>query len=841
MPHRSRPAIPDVYSAAMDALDASAVEARSHEVLADPLFFFPVRHHSPAAARHLRDTIRARKPAVVFIEAPSDLEDLVEFIVDKQTKPPIALFCSYRDDDNTLGLAGIESPAADIPFSMSVYFPMLPYSPEYVAMREARAIGAKVVFIDLPPRALVRSAAERGLSANTPSPADAPADKAPPPAPSLAEDPARAHERAGWEALALTSTFYQKLAETAGYRSFDACWDALFDGALRHEDAESFRRDMTYFCGALRATTPDAQMEADGTIAREAHMWSTIEATLAATGTPKERAIVVCGGFHVFLKRSAEPRREIPKGTVYKTVAPYSYVRVSSHTGYGAGNRAPLYYERLFGHSESDPKNAPVAAMVDHVVAVLARGRRDGESLSSADAISVTQHARMLASLRGRSAPILDDARDALIACCCKGAPEHEGRALLLAMGAVETGTSVGRVTPALGKLPLVHDFYKAIDDLDLGEFVAKDRKSTVQLDLRKPEDEKRSVLFHRLTQIGVPFATETAKATESTVFREVWSVWWSPKVESSLIESAILGDTIEGAALAKLDEELAHDAGASGAVAERLLKAVNMDLPGMVLRLQTAASDAIDADTRLASLGKALTHLVVLERQAIRRKLRKDLLDELIERCFGRACFAMPHAANVPVEEHAEVVEGVKSLAEVLLGEKGADLDRSLFVENARTTLHDSRHPRLQGALSGVLTEVRAQSPEDLAAALARFAKARPEEMVQCGDFLQGVMETSKVALILGAEALVRAMDTLLRAATWDQFLTMLPRTRGAFEAMHERGRVALGDRVAALYGLKDDDVAQVTRLTTSVDAAVKISEIDARVGEIMKEWDFA
>lgn len=832
----------------LDELDAQRIEARSHAVLAEPLHWFPVRHHSPAVARHVAATIKARRPKIIFIEAPSDASEMAKFIVDKKTKPPIALFSSYRDDDNALGLAGIESPAPDVPFKVSVYYPLLSYSPEYVAMREAASLGARVVFIDLPYRARVKSAAERGIEA-VPAGPDEEIGKAPDEDEAEEESAgddehhvAEHHaEPPGWEHLAVESAFYQKLAAAAGYRSFDECWDALFDVSLRHADTESFRRDMTYFCAAVRATTPRRRMELDGTLLREAHMWATITRTLAETKTPPEQAIVVCGGFHVFLEKSTEPSRALPPGTVYNTVAPYSYLRTSSDTGYGAGNRAPLYYERVFTHSEGDPANAPVAAMVDHVVSVLARGRKDGELLSSADAISVTQHARMLGSLRGRSAPILDDVRDALIACCCKGSPQHEGRYLLSAMSAVETGTAVGRVTPDLGKLPLVHDFYKWIDDLDLGEYIARDRKAKLVLKLQNPEDERKSVFLHRLVQIGIPFAQREIKDSAGTIFTEEWLVQWAPKVEAALIEEAIHGDSVESAALAKLDEELAQDAGAAGAVAERLLRAVNMDLPGMVLRLQAVAGTAIDADTRLASLGKALTHLVVLERQAARRRLRKDLLDDLIERCFGRACFAMPNAANVPAEEFDEVVSGVKSLAEVLLGEKGADLDRDLFIENARTTLADSKSPRLRGALSGVLTEIRAQSPEDLAADVARFARALPEEMVLCGDFLSGVMETSKTALMLGADSIVRAIDELLRAASWDQFLMLLPRTRGAFEAVHERSRVALGDRVASLYGLKDDDAAAVTKLETSVGAAVKLSEIDARVGEIMKDWDFA
>lgn len=841
----------------LSGLSEEGVRERAHAVLAEPLHWFPVRHHSPAVARHLAATIRARRPAIVFIEGPSDASDMVPHIVDRKTKPPVALFTSYRDDDNTLGLAGIESPAPDIPFKVAVYYPLLSYSPEYVAMKEAASIGAKVVFIDLPHRALVKSAAERGVGATAAEgapaevTAEAPAAGSTPAAGSNPlslsqgpEDPKVAeHHAAGpsWEALAVESTFYRKLAEAAGYRSFDECWDALFDVSLRHADAVSFRRDMTYFCAAVRATTPRERMVEDGTLLREAHMWSTIERTLRETGTPPENALVVCGGFHVFLEKSAEPRRALPAGTVYTTVSPYSYLRTSSHAGYGAGNRAPLYYERVFTHAQEDPANAPVAAMVDHVVSVLARGRKEGEALSSADAISVTQHARMLASLRGRSAPILDDVRDGLIACCCKGSVQNEGKYLLAAMEAVETGTAVGRVTPELGKLPLVHDFYRWLDDLDLGEYVARDRQARLTLKLQNAEDERRSVFFHRLAQIEIPFVKASAKDQANALFSEEWTLAWSPRVEAALIDNSLHGESVEAAALAKLDEELAREAGSAGAVAERLLRAVNMDLPGMVLRLQDAAGAAIDSDARLASLGKALTHLVVLERQAARRRLRKDLLDDLISRCFGRACFAMPNAANAPPEELPEVIAGVRSLGEVLLGEKGADLDRDLFVLNARTTLADSRNARLRGALSGILTEIRAQSPEDLAADVARFARALPEEMVLCGDFLSGVMETSKTALLLGADPIVRAIDELLRVASWEQFLTLLPRTRGAFEAVHDRSRVALGDRVASLYGLKDDDTAAVTRLETSVDTAAKLSEIDARVGQIMKDWSFA
>ena len=96
-------------------------------------------------------------------------------------------------------------------------------------------------------------------------------------------------------------------------------------------------------------------------------------------------AMVVCGGFHLFLDRDDETRPpESPSGTVYTTVVPYSFFQVSELSGYGAGNRAPQFYQTgwdLFRAGRSDD------LLAEHVVAVLKRARREGQSASSADSL----------------------------------------------------------------------------------------------------------------------------------------------------------------------------------------------------------------------------------------------------------------------------------------------------------------------------------------------------------------------------------------------------------------------------------------------------------------------
>src|SRR5262249_58073085 len=125
--------------------------------------------------------------------------------------------------------------------------------------------------------------------------------------------------------------------------------------------------------------------------------------------------------------------------------------------GCGAGTGPRQFYQRCF-----DPAAAGRAEDIamEHAIAVLRQMRKGGEPLSTADAIAITHHAGMLARLRGRGHATLDDIEDALVTCCCKGDPRDEGLKLRAAMDAAGIGTKVGRVTPRLGRLPIVNDFH---------------------------------------------------------------------------------------------------------------------------------------------------------------------------------------------------------------------------------------------------------------------------------------------------------------------------------------------------------------------------------------------
>lgn len=800
----------------LPGLDPEAVRAEVESVLREELHWLPVRHHSPSAARVVEHAIRKRRPRVVFIEGPAECTPLVRFVTDSRTRPPVALYSSYRDDDNVLGLAGIASPSEAIPARFAVWYPLVAYSPEYVAMKAAAAVGAEVELVDLPHSALIRPAAAEG------------SEPAAMPLPAAGLDP---------EHLLFESRFYQALADAAGFRNWSQAWDSLFELGPVSRDPEAFRRELATFCAAARATTSPERIAQDGTRERERHMMRKIREGLERRSLAPSEAVVVCGGFHLFLDREDEvPPPATPAGTVYTSLVPYSFFRISELSGYGAGNRAPQFYQSLW---ELGPDGDRDDLLARHAVAILKRARREGEAVSPADAISVAQHARMLAALRRRPSPILDDIHDAIVTCCCKGSLADRGRYLLRAIDAVDIGSRIGGVTPELGRLPLLNDFYAQLQALGLSEVVEQEKKLALKLDKREDLGRRQSALLHRLACLEVPLAelAEDGARSAGTIFREVWRLRWSPKLETQLTEQSLYGDTIEAAALARLREELAVHAESAGRTARGLVEALDMDLPTLADEVERACGHAIGADPRFVSLAEGLRHLTVLGRKLEYQQQRQGPVAALLEQAYDRACFSLPASASAPEAEAAAVVDGLRVVAEALLADSQGLLERDVLVQHVRSAAEASTVPFLRGAFVGMLAELRVVPPEETAAAVAAHARAPRDRMLTAGEFLDGMLAACRTSLLLGADHLVEAVDELLTAADSEAFLIMLPRLRAAFERLHERQRTTFAERVAQRYGLKQ--VEQIARLGTSVAAGVLMARLDEQTGRILAEWE--
>ncbi len=801
------------------SLDLPALRERVDRVLEEGPYWFPVRHHSPTVAQHLGAVIRQRRPSLVLIEGPAHATDLIPHLHDRKTRPPVAIYSSYRDDDDVLRRAGVDTPSPDIPFRSATWYPLVPYSPELVAIEAAREVGADCAFIDLPHHALVRPYEE-------------------PQEPVQAEPSAIADaelEDRGAQWLMVHSEFYRQLALAAGFRTYDEAWDSLFEVKGRQQTPEEFRRDLAYFCAAARATTNPVTIASDDTLPRERFMLAEIRRHLAERSLEPSSVVVVTGGFHLLLDREDEQAPpEAPAGTVNTTLVPYSYYRVAERSGYAAGNRAPAFYQLQWDTPADDYPDL----VIQHVTRVIRRGRRKGRALSSADAIAVTQHATMLGQLRGRSAPILDDIEDALMTCCCKGDPDEVGLELREAMRECAVGSRVGAVTAAVGQLPIAADFQTQVSLLELGEALQKDCDLDLRLDLREPLAARRSAFLHRLSYLGVPMGRidPNAAGLRGTINQERWTLRWSPKVAPALVECSQYGDTIESAATGKLEEDLARDWSSTDATTARVLDALKMDLSGFAQRLDAICGPAIDADARFVSLANGLGRLLMIDQHASYRELNRDVVVDLVTRCYCRAAFSIPNVASVPPEEEPNVVAGLTVVAEALLGQDRVPLDGDLFSEYVQIAAADTTVMYMRGVFLGLLAELRVLKAEDLAGEIRGLARGSEEAMVAAGDFVRGILEVSRTSLMLGADTIVLAVDELLRAADWDTFLVMLPRLRAAFGKLRGADHGVFCERVARSYGMGD---AEELDLSLTVGAAALMAEVDHQVAQIMEEWE--
>jgi len=100
---------------------------------AERLTVVGVRHHSPACARLVRETIDRERPAFVLIEGPADFNP---YLGDLRLahELPVAIFSFH----------------ATAARRQASYSPFCATSPEWEALQSAWRVGAEPLFCDLP-------------------------------------------------------------------------------------------------------------------------------------------------------------------------------------------------------------------------------------------------------------------------------------------------------------------------------------------------------------------------------------------------------------------------------------------------------------------------------------------------------------------------------------------------------------------------------------------------------------------------------------------------------------------------------------------------------------------
>ena len=346
------------------------------------------------------------------------------------------------------------------------------------------------------------------------------------------------------------SSLYEQYARRAGEPDYETYWERHFE---HNVDDDSYRLAAYEFGQALRELEEDAPRWRAENLVREAFMRRRIEAAIAAGHKP-EKIVAVVGAFHApvltgeFPAMTDDELASLRRRSSKLTLMPYSYFKLSSQSGYGAGNQAPAYFELLWEALE----RGDLAGLPSRYLSLVARHLREaGTHRSTAEVIEGVRLANTLSALKDGLAPTLADLRDAAVTLIGHG----ELATVKEALARVDVGTAIGELPKGVSQTSIQDDFERELARLKLEKYKTT-VKQELSLDLRENRQAKtaeaafldldRSSFFHRLRVLGVSFAKPVRTSQQSATWAEKWILQWTPESEIELVEAVLLGETVE-------------------------------------------------------------------------------------------------------------------------------------------------------------------------------------------------------------------------------------------------------------------------------------------------------
>ncbi|MEK4064570.1 MULTISPECIES: DUF5682 family protein [unclassified Paenibacillus] len=767
---------------------------------------FGVRHLSPGGAKHLLEYLDQLQPTAVLIEGPSDASEEIRHLTHKVTKPPVAIL-AFTDE---------------LPVR-TVLWPFAVYSPEYQGMKWAKENGAEALFIDLPSSVTLglqdMKRQQRGSGQEAK------------PAAVEAEEPSAAD-------MQDEESLYSRIARLAGEYDYDMYWERNYE---HNANAGAYRAAVLSFSAQMRELAEEKELREQPSeyaynALRESYMRRQIKKLIAAGHEP-QKIVVICGAYHASAladlteSMSDEELAALPSRSTKLTLMPYSYYKLSTMSGYGAGNGAPHYFQMMWeaiaaGRLEELPHL--------YLSSVARRVRGSGTHRSTAEVIEAVRLAESLASLHGGSAPTLRDLRDAAQTLLGHG----ELSVVAEALARVDVGTAIGSLAEGVSQTPIQDDLNRLLKRYKLEKY-----KSTVaselSLDLRENRrvssveaaylDLHRSVLFHRLTLLGISFAKNRPSGQEGATWAEHWVIQWSPEVEIQVVESTLLGETVEVAGAYVLRERLQEcrsiaEASALIRIACQCGMTAQMEEASRVLQNLAALSRDV------VGIAAAASELSTIISFGDIRKVDTAPLVPLMEELFRRGCLFLLDASGCNDEAAGSMLTAINELNGISL-EHGETLDEGLWLQELQQLAErDDRNPRLSGFACAILMERAAISAEEVAAEVSRRLSPGIPADLGAGWF-EGLSMRNRYGL-LSRMSLWEQLNNYINALADDEFKRALVFLRRAFSTFSPREKTMISELLGELWGV---NVEQAAEILTG-----ELKEEEAKMLDELNDFDF-
>jgi hypothetical protein len=744
---------------------------------------FGVRHLSPACAYNLIKYLDSVKPDIVLIEGMSDGNDLMDHITNPGSKPPFAIL-AYTTEEPV----------------RTILYPFANYSPEYQAVMWAKKNGRKAEFIDLPSGTM--------LSIEY-----------------------RNRENDGDDALKPENdSLYDDWARLGGEDDHDTYWERNFE---HNFDYGKYRETVLEFGRSIRELTADSRTEYAVNLVREAYMRYRINKTLES-GIKEEKVVVVSGSYHsssldlsVKSDLTDDDIGKLPSVETKHTLMPYSYQRLSFQSGYGAGNKAPYYYQMMWENiNDGDLENLTR----QYYANVAFHMREKGNFRSTADIIESVRLSGTLSRLHNGRYPTLNDLKDAAVTCLGHGSLGVIAESLAL----VDIGTEIGSIPEGAGSTPIQDNFNMLLKELKLEKY-----KNTVanmlDLDLRENRtvknrelafiDLKRSFFLNKLRFLNINFAKKNDIVQAKGSWAEQWVLQWTPESEIELVENSTRGDTIDQAVKNKFKKDLAVSSKIDEAAT--LIECVfDCGLDG-VLEESISILQALTTDaSEFTSIARTCHRLSAIINFGSIKKIDGTRLVPVLGQLYLKGILGLSGAAQCDVKAAPELNESI-SLFNGMTDSNYKDIDGALWIAKLdEIAFDDSNSPLVSGYCFSILLERNLLENGRIETEVSKRLSPGLDGVKAAGWF-EGLAGRNKYALLSRA-VFWQKLDEYLSGLDDDRFknaLVFLRRGFSGFDANEKRNVI---DMLAGIWNTGSEELSFRMKKELTEDEKKKLNELD-------------
>ena len=795
-----------------------------------PVVYFPLRHHSPACSIHLERVIDACGPEIILIEGPSDANHLIPLISDPSSVPPFAVYYSYDDREGRVSAEKEKYRA---------YYPFLEYSPEYLALMKAAALGIPAHFIDMPYAARLVNIPDGGADGGRGR---------------------RFNEDREFEVNAYTAA----LARNAGFRSYAEFWEAFYEIPAGDMESAAFVRSLFHIVSYMRlaegggangVANTEGNEDPEVVENRLREEWMAREIAAAAKNlSPGGRVLAVTGAFHVpgLLALAASTGSGSGEGNLKPHSAkdaaaylmPYSFAGMDSRKGYAAGMPFPAYYQAVWEATrKADRKTPPdreiFARTASDFIIKTARFTRKTNPVSIPDEVNALALSSSLAKLRGKAAPgvyeLLDGVQSAFVKGDIHGAPTGELDYLL----GILSGLGAGRTASSSRIPPIVLNFRELCREHRIKTDTILRQETTLDI-LKNPGHGEKSRFLHQMVFLETGFSKRLSgpdyvSGESRNLVREIWEYRWDPKVETVLIDQSVFGATLNEACVSIAARRF-RDSMTAEELGKLLLQAEVIGLPNFWEAHRDDILDVLDREERFVNAVFCLSSLRNLKnlRRLLGQSGSEEALVKLLEHCHRRGVDLLEEGKTCAAGEERKTCEALKSLY-TFTAEEGEPMTE-VFADRVEVLLSSGfQRGRFYGTLLGIHEKQGRIDPGEL----ARRFKARLESSLddpgEAASFIAGVFLISR-DLLFGGFEIMKELDRIISRLDDESFLAALPNFRQAFTLFLPRELDRLGRVAAELHGLSAENTVLSERV--SQEELARGMVLDGKAVRALARW---